>query len=154
MVSGRTSAYPTVVIVTIAQGRTPQRWRVMLRRRLTRFPRTVLLLLLVPLLGAVIWQAIRFTPMYVVDLAFSAVARFPDRHADRVGPICFASCPVTCCVWCLLAAFLYSNLYSKNAFDWWPEMVCGFAALAVLLSFSIFRLHGYHVSGRHLRVEG
>jgi WD40 repeat protein len=39
-------------------------------------------------------------------------------------------------------------LYAKHARDWWPTMVCGFAALAVLLSFSIFRLHGYHLFRR------
>ena len=47
----------------------------MSRRWFTRFPRVVLLLLLVPLLGAVTWQAIRFTPTYVADLAFSADGR-------------------------------------------------------------------------------
>jgi hypothetical protein len=52
-----------------------RRWQAMLRRLLTRFPRAVLVLLLVPLLGAVIWQAIRFAPMYVTDLAFSADGR-------------------------------------------------------------------------------
>ena len=47
----------------------------MLRRLLTRFPRAVLVVLLVPLLGAVTWQAIRFAPKYVIDLAFSADGR-------------------------------------------------------------------------------
>jgi drug/metabolite transporter (DMT)-like permease len=42
----------------------------------------------------------------------------------------------------LLLAFLVR----KYTFDGWPEMVCGFTALAVLLAFSIFRLHGYQLA--------
>jgi hypothetical protein len=93
-------------------------------------------------------EQVAFTTAFGVGLAttaFAAIWAALSRRqlVVRLVLLCFVAA-----VSGALPGLLFAVLYSGYAFDWWSQTVCGLAALAVLLSFSILRLHGYHLSRR------
>jgi hypothetical protein len=93
-------------------------------------------------------EQVAFTTAFGVGLATTAFAAIwaalsRQQWVVRLMLLCFVAA-----VSGALPGLLFAVLYSGYAFDWWSQTVCGLAALAVLLSFSILRLHGYHLSRR------
>jgi hypothetical protein len=93
-------------------------------------------------------ELVAFTTAFGVGLATTAFAAIwaalsRRQWVVRLVLLCFVAA-VSGTVHQLLDAVLYS----RYRLGWGLQTECGLAALAVLLSFSILRLHGYHLSHR------